>query len=595
MIAILGRSSPTDPALARSMLGAAPHRGSCVTVRVCGNCVLGVSNQPGTVDAAISRDGPVTAAFKGHLDNATELARALTDLGVPPASPAAADVVVSAFKAFGPDAPNRMRGPFAGMVTDGRSLWCFRDHVGFQPMFYRDDPRAFFAATEAKQVLAGADLAPTPDLEVLERILYGRMPADTPCALKGVSRLPQGTTLTVSQDRPATARRFWQPEDLVESSRLGPDDTAHRFAELFEQAVARSMSGDDVIALSGGLDSTAVAAFAAPRHRALAGRPIAALSAVFPDLPRVDESRYIELASAELGIELHTFVPQARTLDDLQRWCVLLDGPAPVISVPGLNENYARARALGYRNVLTGEFAEFVVDSRGHLLGHLLTHGKVSALFNLISAERRHGTSWKTIVRELLLPFVPGRLANWYLRARHLNRPRFAPDWIEPRKFDEVPGRFDLLPPSRSRWSALQLLAFQGSTITLEADEVCARLNGVTVRYPFADVDLWEFFLSLPAEHKFPDLRSKTLMRRLLGGRVPNAVLQRRDKTAFDDHVSAQMDYPTLRRFLIAPRHGIDGVDYRRLAERLERADFGLFDWVWAKDLALIHAFLSQW
>jgi len=272
-----------------------------------------------------------------------------------------------------------------------------------------------------------------------------------------------------------------------------------------------------------------------------------------------------------------------------------LDGPAPVISVPGLNENYARARALGYRNVLTGEFAEFVVDSRGHLLGHLLTHGKVSALFNLISAERRHGTSWKTIVRELLLPFVPGRLANWYLRARHLNRPRFAPDWIEPRKFDEVPGRFDLLPPSRSRWSALQLLAFQGSTITLEADEVCARLNGVTVRYPFADVDLWEFFLSLPAEHKFPDLRSKTLMRRLLGGRVPNAVLQRRDKTAFDDHVSAQMDYPMLRRFLIEPRHGIDGVDYRRLADRLERADFGLFDWVWAKDLTLIHAFLSRW
>src|SRR5207245_3059005 len=118
--------------------------------------------------------------------------------------------------------------------------------------------------------------------------------------------------------------------------------------------------------------------------------------------------------------------------------------------------------------------------------------------------KRRHCPSCNTIVRELLLPLVPGPLANWYLRARHLNRPRFAPDWIEPRKFDEVPGRFDLLPPSRSRWSALQLLAFQGSTITLEADEVCARLNGVTVRYPFADVDLWEFFLSLPADHKFP-------------------------------------------------------------------------------------------
>jgi len=595
VIAILGRSGPPDPTLARRMLAAAPHRGSCVTVRVCGDCVLGVSNYPGTVDTAISHDGPVMAACKGRLDNVTELARALSDAGAPPRSPAPADVVVGAFKAFGPEAPNRMRGPFAGVVTDGRSLWCFRDHVGFQPMFYRDDPKAFFAATEAKQVLAGADRAPAPDLDVLERILYDRMPADTPCALKGVSRLPQGTTLTAAPDRAATARRFWQPEDILESSRLGPEDTAHQFGELFEQAVARSMSGDDVIALSGGLDSTAVAAFAAPRQRALAGTPIAALSAVFPDLPRVDESRYIELTSTELGIELHTFVPQARTLDDLERWCALLDGPAPMVSVPGLNENYARARALGFRNVLTGEFAEFVVDTRGHLLGHLLTHGKVAALFSLVSAERGRGTSWRTIARELLLPFVPGRLANWYLRVRQLNRPRFTPDWIEPRKFDEVPARADLLPPSRSRWSAQQLLAFQGSTITLEADELCAQLNGVTVRHPFADVDLWEFFLSLPAERKFPDLRSKTLMRRLLGGRLPNAVRQRRDKTAFDDHVTAQMDYAMLRRFLMQPRHRIDGVDYRRLADRLERADFGLFDWVWAKDLALIHAFLNRW
>ena len=37
-------------------------------------------------------------------------------------------------------------------------------------------------------------------------------------------------------------------------------------------------------------------------------------------------------------------------------------------------------------------------------------------------------------------------------------------------------------------------------------------MHGVDVRRPFVDVDLWEFFLSLRAEVKFPDTRSKTLV-----------------------------------------------------------------------------------
>jgi len=43
-------------------------------------------------------------------------------------------------------------------VTDGRTLWCSRDHLGFQTSFYRDDPEALVVATEAKQVVAGAGI-----------------------------------------------------------------------------------------------------------------------------------------------------------------------------------------------------------------------------------------------------------------------------------------------------------------------------------------------------------------------------------------------------------------------------------------------------
>jgi hypothetical protein len=262
--------------------------------------------------------------------------------------------------------------------------------------------------------------------------------------------------------------------------------------------------------------------------------------------------------------------------------------------VPEIHEYYALTHQLGFCNILSGELAEFVFTFHRHLLGHLLTHRRWKALMRLISTQRRRDALWR-IGKDLIIPFIPGRVAIWYLRVRGRDGPTQIPDWLDRRKVNDASYRSDLLPPGRFRWSAQQLVAFDGATITMEADELCAALSGVTVRRPFTDIDLWEFFLSLPAEIKFPDLRWKTLERRLLRGKLPDMILDRRDKTFFDDHIMSQVDYPTLRQFLVAPNHHINGVDYQRLAAHIEREDFNLIEWYWAKDLARIHAFLSLW
>src|SRR5207253_1742620 len=136
-------------------------------------------------------------------------------------------------------------------------------------------------------------------------------------------------------------------------------------------------------------------------------------------------------------------------------------------------------------------------------------------------ASLRSIDSWKKFASQLLTPFIPGRIANWYLSRRGLDFPKRVPDWLDRRKVNEVPYRNDLIPPGRARWSAVQTLPLEGCPITMEGVEICTALAGVTIRRPFADIDLWEFFLSLPAEVKYPDLRSKTLIRQPLRRRVP--------------------------------------------------------------------------
>jgi asparagine synthase (glutamine-hydrolysing) len=400
----------------------------------------------------------------------------------------------------------------------------------------------------------------------------------------------------LSHDRGGRRRadRYWEPEQLVETGRFTPAEAEERFAELFHQAVERCLSGDDAVSLSGGIDSPAVAAFAAPGHEQRFGTPVGALSAVFPDLPAVDESGWISLVAEHLGMPLHTYRPQAKGLDDVQRWSDLLDCPTPIVSVPELDENYALARRLGHRSLLTGELAEYVIDSRGHLAGHLLMHGRLSAVASLVRTQRRRGAGWPFIARQFVPSLVPGRMANSFLNWRGVKRAAPAPGWITNRDVTTIP-RPDLLTPARQRWVILQTSSFGGSSETLAADEVVAAIHGVDIRRPFVDVDLWEFFLSLRAEVKYPDTRRKTLVKRCLRGRVPDAILDRRDKTVFGEHLLTHADYDVMRRYIVDPPHRIAGVDYRRLAERLDQGGFTLWEYCWARDLTSAHAFLANW
>lgn len=596
MIAILGRATPPDESLARRALAAVPYAVPNVEIRQLGSCLLGVATQTDLADGSLSTPGSLIAALDGRLDNAAELHRECLTAGSVPLSESDADIVVAAFRQFGSDVVNRFRGAFAGAVSDGHSLWTFRDHIGFRVLFYRDDPGQFILANDAKSVLVAAELPEEPDFEVLQAIFFGGLPGYTPSALKGVSRQQQGTVLTTGREPGVTFKRYWHPRTLLETSPTGPREAREQFLSLLEQAVKRCVTGRDVLFLSGGLDSPAVAAYAAPEHLRRTGRPLGALAVVFPDLPAVDERPYIELVARRYGLDLHTYTTTARALDDVEQWSRRLGTPVPMLSIPEVWEAYTRARQLGYRNVLTGEFAELTYGKYPHQLAHLLSRGRFRALYQVIMAEhRQHGASRRELIQDALTAFVPGKVVNWWLAIRGKNAMHKVLPWIDPARYNKWLSRHDYLEPARDRWNILQLYGTTGSTLTMDADATCAAMAGVTIRRPLADIDLWEFFLSLRAEVKFPVLQWKALARQGLRGVIPDEILDRPKKTLFDDHVMSQVDYPTLERLLVNPRHRIKGVLYDVLAERIASRNLAFHEWLRARELARIHAFLNQW
>jgi asparagine synthase (glutamine-hydrolysing) len=473
-------------------------------------------------------------------------------------------------------------------VSDRERIMAFRDHLGFGPVFFGRDARGVRVASEAKQVVAGGGVVEEPDLDVCEEIYFQTYDEHTPSALRGVERLPKASVLQADGSG-ARLRRYWDPTDRFESARYGPEEIKERFDHLMGRAVARTLTGQDAVSLSGGIDSPAIAAYGAARHLEMAGRPLGGVSAVYPDFPAVDESKYTGLVANELGMPLHLYQQHARPLDRLDEWTRLTDGPVPTVSLPQYEEHYRVAHSLGYRGVLSGEFAEFVFDISTYLIPYLVWHGRWGAVARLLNDRRARGGSWASVLRSLANPFVPTRVTAYrWARSR-----ADVPMWLDRRRVNEAAVKS--IVPTRERWAKVQLSPFSGVGLTMEADDVCQQLCGLVCRRPWADVDLWEFFLSLPAEVKFPDTRGKTLIRGLLRGRVPDPILDRRDKTYFDDSVRASIDYPTLRRWLTDPPHRLKGVRYDLLRERLDGETLELSEFRWAKDLASVHAFLSRW
>lgn len=594
LVAHLARDGAADSVSVRRALAASPHRGDVAEVITHGRTVLGVNRLQGFPETSVVVDGDLAVAFCGVLDDREQVRMAVTAAGSPPAGDADAALVAAAFRANSGALTrtlDRFRGTYAAVVSNGAELWAFRDHLGFRPLFYAPRSEGVWIATEISQVLAGADMAMRADRDMLHGMFYDTVDEERGTAVQGVFRLRKAAYLHVGE-RGERTTSYWNPDVLLESWRPTPRQLQERFDAVMDRAARRALTDASVISLSGGIDSPTVAGYAAPAHWERYGRRLPALSIVAPRHPSVDESPYIDAVRAfHGGLPGHTYEQEAPAVAGLERWVALLRGPVPTVSMNEIEEHYRRAAALGYTTVITGEFAEFLVDRPEGLLPYLLWQGRVRPLARHMRRQHRRGRPARRIAKEAATAVLPRSVVQ-HRRRRQDRRGWTRADWLDERSVAAGWRRHDFAP--RHHWRVNHVRPFVGAGVSLEAAELCQTLCGVRVRRPWFDVDVIEFFLSLPAEEKYRDGRRKSIVRDLARERVPEEILERRDKTVFDESIKARMDYGELKRWLINPAEHVPGVDYEELHKRLEAQSLTLIDYRWARDLAALHAFLSH-
>ena len=520
-----------------------------------------------------NEDGTVFVTFNGAIYNHLELRRDLEGRGHRFASRTDTEVIVHAYEEWGDECTRRMNGMWAFALWDQRQrrLVCSRDRFGVKPLYFVANDDRFFFGSEIKALLPALEAAPTADLETIDAFLAEGRACDTPATFfAGVERFPAGETWALSSSSHRRAR-YW---DYGESADLHDlRDPVGSFRALFADAVEIRLQSDRPVgvALSGGLDSTAIAAFAA------AQRPIQAFTAAF-DGSDDDEFRYADLAAKRLGIALHTARYDALSLvDDLRDVVWHMDSPALRSQVLP-RWHLAAVAARHVTVVLEGQGSDEL------LAGYPLAHFPQLAIAELLRRGPFAALGLSRAARDIVRSEGFGPIRRW-ARSRRWRRKSLHRE-LRARCRDRDTAGEPLPLPSRLRHRdrlTRYLHAQHSRTLLphlLSYGDAVGMGRSLETRFPFLDHRLVDFVFALEPRWKLDGAETKVLLRRACGDRMPAEVLARRRKIGFAPPIASWLRghlEAAIRPLLLSrkarERALLDAVAVGRVLDRLAGGD----------------------
>jgi asparagine synthase (glutamine-hydrolysing) len=485
-------------------------------------------------------DGRFWITADSRIDCREDLVRSLAGVGRECPAPASdASLIGHAYAAWGENCVEHLRGDFAFAVWDAgkKSLFCARDHFGIKPFYYaeQDDVLVF---SNTLNCLRGHPAVSDElnEAAIADFLIFGLNYDLATTTFRDIRRLPPAHFLVLSSTG-VRVQRYWSPPTNGRVRYTNAAEYAEHFQSIFQAAVADRLDTERAgILLSGGLDSGAVAATAREVSRQ---RPVElrAYTVTYDSLLQDGEGAYASATAEFLKMPIRFFsFDQARPFDHWEESCYRRPEPdgSPFFAA---ELDQFQKMAADCRVVLSGEGSDnlMLFEMRPYLRS--------------LWRERR----WSSCLRNSL-HFLSVRPFPWRgirQRIRGFTRPAqpFVPSWVQPdfarrmnlgerwRQYAESETKefHPILPTAHSS------LALPQWTHIFESDDPGVTRAPLEVRYPFLDLRVVNYLLSLPP---FPGFLEKRLLRSAMAGQLPEKVLQRKKKALARDPLAELLKSP---------------------------------------------------
>ncbi len=333
---------------------------------VLGHTRLAVIDPEGGAQPIANEDGSVVAVVNGELYDQADATRWLEARGHRLRSRCDAELLVHLYEELGASVVERLRGELAFVLWDARCgrLLAGRDRFGIKPLVWTRWNGGLALASEAKALFALGVPARWDD-ESFFHAAHTQYPWPDRTLFEGVAQLEPGAVLRWDGDGEPRTEHYWElPAARGVIVDLG--EAAASLRRALEAAVRVRLRADARICvqLSGGLDSSAVAALAVHAGSAVSG----AFTVAFTDGGVYDERAAARATAEQLGIPL--------SVVELDGAAIAAHWPEAVTHGEGLAINghlvgkFLLSRAMrdaGFKVALTGEGADELLAGYAHL------------------------------------------------------------------------------------------------------------------------------------------------------------------------------------------------------------------------------------
>ena len=467
--------------------------------------------------------------YNGEVYNFVELRDELTALGHQFETTSDTEVILAALDEWGMAALHRFDGMFAFAYFDARddTLRLARDRFGVKPVYYVTARQQVVFASTATEMARRLGLAPNLAYAAsgATHWLYENETSLSP--YEGMHAVPAGHVLTVHPHARGLEPRLERYYDFEARVVATQHDIAaasartlrERVLATIEDSVAIRMRSDVPIAvsLSGGLDSTTVAAIVAERHDATLGFTFG-----HPDVSDT-EAPTVARFGAHAGIEVDYIWPGVPQFVDAF-WKTIDAQGAPFASASVVAQYlvYQRVKERGVKVLLGGQGGDEAF--MGYRKFHLF-------LAQTLVREKRWGELFGAVTSLAYLfgAELPRVTENWQMRNRYRNVLRTSvlrlPESERSLGIASGSPLWKRQMGDVTRYSLPTLLRYEDRN---------AMAHSVESRLPFLDYRIAELGVALPTALKLRRGHGKAIVRDVVRGRVPPFICDSRFKRGFD-------------------------------------------------------------
>jgi asparagine synthase (glutamine-hydrolysing) len=570
MCGIAGSFGPRrSDSLIEKMLGVLAHRGSrSPNVVASEDATLGHTRLP--IIGGDSSVQPlvvdhVLLTFNGEIYNYLDLRTDLMRRGCRFKTKGDVEVLANAYLVYGDVFVEKLRGIFAFALYDAQSrrLILCRDRMGVKPLYYTKVEDMVYFASELKALYCIPGFVLSINELSLCEYLHFQYTLEDRTMLEGVFKVVPGTFISFRGSE-QKRNRYWEIPFSVVRSHAADYHTVKYYEDkllsiLHDSVRSQVPTVPFGVYLSGGLDSSTVAALAAQysdNFKIITGRY---------DVVGYDETEFSRAVAEKMGF-LDNFTVFDISEDDAVNALpdALYHLDEPVVG-PGLIGQYVLAKKLkeAYPDIvamlggqggdeLFGGYARYIVAYLESCIygaiypddkDYVLTLAKIVPILPVLQGYEPMLQSFSS--SDMFQP----REHRYYSLVG-----RTAVDRLNPEFYGDVYSKHsDCLFATYSEFfdqlgsvSYFTKMMFFDAVVSLPALlQVDDRVNGafeMEGRVPLLDEKLVEFAFSVPPVHKFAGGYSKGLLRQVMGGWLPDMVLERRDKKGFPVPLDVWMD-----------------------------------------------------